>query len=84
MPNAGTFSNTTAAGIRSLTSVTTGRNELHTFKVLPSRWAVARTSGWLGRYRPLNRDHERQAQTGETMIYLAMIRLMLARLGRDM
>ena len=38
--------------------------------------------GWLGRYRRLNRDYERQAQTGETMVYLAMIRLMLARLGR--
>jgi hypothetical protein len=36
----------------------------------------------LGRYRRLNRDNERQAQTGETMIYLAMIRLMLTRLAR--
>ena len=59
------------------------RNELHTFTVLPRRWVVERTFGWLGRYRRLNRDHERQAQTGETMVYLAMIRLMLARLGRQ-
>lgn len=58
------------------------RNELHTFKVLPRRWVVERTFGWLGRYRRLNRDYERQAKTGETMVYLAMIRLMLARLGR--
>jgi putative transposase len=58
------------------------RNELHTFKVLPRRWVVERTFGWLGRYRRLHRDHERQAQTGEIMVYLAMIRLMLARLGR--
>ena len=58
------------------------RTELHTFKVLPRRWVVERTFGWLGRYRRLNRDYERQAHTGETMIYLAMIRLMLTRLVR--
>jgi len=58
------------------------RSELHTFKVLPRRWVVERTFGWLGRYRRLSRDYERQATTGETMVYLAMIRLMLARLGQ--
>jgi putative transposase len=58
------------------------RSELHTFKVLPRRWVVERTFGWLGRYRRLSRDYERQALTGETMVYLAMLRLMLARLGK--
>ena len=58
------------------------RTELHTFKVLPRRWVVERTFGWLGRYRRLNRDYERRAQTGETMVYLAMIRLVLTRLAR--
>jgi len=58
------------------------RSELHTFKVLPRRWVVERTFGWLGRYRRLSRDYERQANTGETMVYLAMLRLMLARLGK--
>ena len=58
------------------------RSDLHKFTVLPRRWVVERTFGWLGRYRRLNRDYERQAHTGETMVYLAMIRLMLARLGR--
>jgi putative transposase len=58
------------------------RSELHTFKVLPRRWVVERTFGWLGRSRRLSRDYERQAKTGETIVYLAMIRLMLARLGR--
>ena len=57
------------------------RSDLHIFKVLPRRWVVERTFGWLGRYRRLNRDYERQAETGETMVYLAMIRLMLKRLG---
>ena len=58
------------------------RSELHTFKLLPRRWVVDRTFGWLGRYRRLSRDYERQATTGETMVYLAMIRLMLTRLGK--
>jgi putative transposase len=58
------------------------RSEAHTFKVLPRRWVVERTFGWLGRYRRLHRDYERQAETGETMIYVAMIRLMLARLAK--
>jgi len=57
------------------------RSELHTFKVLPRRWVVERTFGWLGRYRRLNRDYERKARTGETFVHIAMIRLMLARLG---
>ena len=55
------------------------RTELHTFKVLPRRWVVERTFGWRNRYRRLSRDYERQAKTGETMVYLAMIRLMVAR-----
>ena len=58
------------------------RTELPVFKVLPRRWGVERTFGWLGRYRRLNRDYERQAHTGEIMVYVAMIRLRLARLGK--
>lgn len=58
------------------------RTDAHTFRVLPRRWVVERTFGWLGRHRRLNRDYERQAQTGEVMVYLAMIRLMLARLAK--
>lgn len=58
------------------------RSDHHRFKVLPRRWVVERTFGWLGRYRRLNRDYERQAHTGEIMVYLAMIRLMLARLAK--
>ena len=57
------------------------RTELHTFKVLPRRWVVERTFGWLNRYRRLSRDYERQAQTGEIMVCVARIRLMLARLA---
>ena len=44
---------------------------------------MARTFGELGRYRRLHRDSERQRQTGETMVCVAMIQLMLTRLTKD-
>jgi putative transposase len=49
------------------------------FTVLPRRWVVERTFGWLGRSRRLSRDYERRAEVAESMVYLTMIRLMLAR-----
>jgi putative transposase len=49
--------------------------------VLPRRWVVERTFAWLGRYRRLSKDYEALAATEEAWIYLAMTRLMLARLA---
>lgn len=49
------------------------------FVVLPRRWVVERTFGWLGRYRRLNRSYERRTDVAEAMVYLAMCRLMLSR-----
>jgi len=49
------------------------------FPVLPRRWVVERTFGWLGRSRRLSRDYERQAEVAEAFVYLAMCRLMLHR-----
>jgi transposase len=51
------------------------------FKVLPRRWAVERTFGWLVRNRRLARDYERLTANSEAMIKLAMIRLMTIRLA---
>ena len=51
------------------------------FQLLPHRWIVERTFAWLGRYRRLSKDYEAFAETSETMIRLAMIRLMLRRLA---
>ena len=48
----------------------------------PKRWIVERTFAWLLRNRRLVVDYERKVQTSETFIELAMIRLLLARLGR--
>ncbi len=52
------------------------------FKVLPRRWVVERTFGWLGRYRRLSKDYEQLTSSSEAMVYLGMIRLMLRRLNR--
>lgn len=53
------------------------------FVVLPKRWIVERTFGWLNRFRRLSKDYERKPETSETMIYLAMTRLMLRRLAPE-
>jgi putative transposase len=52
------------------------------FQVLPRRWVVERTFGWLGRYRRLSKDYEGLPETSEAMIYAAMIHLMVRRLAR--
>jgi putative transposase len=51
------------------------------FAVLPRRWVVERTFAWLGRHRRLSKDYETLPATSETMIRLAMIRLMVRRLA---
>jgi putative transposase len=56
------------------------RSDLHRFVVLPKRWVVERTFGWLGKYRRLSKDYETLPSSSENMIYLAMINLMLHRL----
>lgn len=47
------------------------------FQLLPHRWVVERTLGWLGRYRRLSRDFEHTVSSSEAMTYLASIRRML-------
>ncbi len=51
------------------------------FIILPRRWVVERTLGWLGRWRRLSKDYEELPEVSEAMITLAMIRLMLQRLA---
>jgi len=51
------------------------------FYVLPRRWVVERTFGWFGRYRRLSKDDEEVPQSRESMIYIAMIHLMVRRLA---
>jgi len=51
------------------------------FQVLPKRWVVERTFGWLMQHRRLARDHERSASSATAWIYIAMIRIMARRLA---
>src|SRR3954452_3329215 len=50
------------------------------FKVVPKRWVVERTFGWLGRYRRLSKDYEKLPETSEAMIQMAMNHIMVRRL----
>jgi putative transposase len=51
------------------------------FVIVPRRWVVERTRGWLGRWRRLSKDYEELPEVSEVMITLATIRLMLQRLA---
>lgn len=49
------------------------------FHVLPKRWIVERTFGWLSLYRRHSRDYEKLPESSEAMVYISMIQLMLHR-----
>ena len=52
------------------------------FAVQPRRWVVERTFAWLGKYRRLSKDYEKNTQSSEGFIYLASIRTLLKRLDK--
>ena len=53
------------------------------FVVLPRRWVVERTFGWLGTYRRLaGRDFETTPASSEAWIRICLSNLMLRRLAR--
>lgn len=54
------------------------------FQVEWKRWIVERTFGWLGNYRRLSKDYETWPETHESVVYVAMIRLMLRRLTKPL
>ncbi|MEW2051883.1 IS5 family transposase [Streptomyces sp. NPDC005476] len=53
------------------------------FVVLPRRWCVERTLGWLMRSRRLVRDFESLPASSETFVYFSMAMLMSRRLARS-
>jgi transposase len=52
------------------------------FVVLPRRWVVERTFGWLLRYRRLVRDYERRPEHHEAMVLWATVTIMTRQLDR--
>jgi putative transposase len=52
----------------------------HRFVILPRRWVVERTFGWLSKFRRLAKDYEYRTENSEAIILIAATRLMLARL----
>ena len=56
-------------------------DKLKGFKVIPKRWIVERTFSWFENYRRLSKDYEYRTDTSETMLYVAMIHVMVRRLA---
>ena len=55
------------------------RNELHKFVVIPQRWIVERSFGWLEKCRRLWKNCERKINTSLQMVVLAFLVLLLKR-----
>jgi transposase len=55
------------------------RNEVQTFKVLPQRWVVERSFGWLEKCRRLWKNCERSLDSSRAMMQVAFISLLLRR-----
>ncbi len=50
------------------------------FKVLARRWVVERTFAWILNARRLNKDYEKSRRNSQSMVYLAMMPVLLNRL----
>ena len=51
------------------------------FVLLPRRWVVERTFGWLGRFRRLARDYERLGEVLVVFHWIAFLGLLLKQVG---
>lgn len=56
-------------------------DDMKGFVVLPWRWVVERTFGWLNKYRRLSKDYEILPTSSEAWIQIAMINIMTRRLA---
>ncbi|MFD3658242.1 transposase [Streptomyces sp. NPDC058620] len=66
-------------------ALTVGKRDadLSGFVVLPRRWVVERTFGWLMRSRRLARDYERRTDTSKAMVLWSMTIVMSRRLAKQ-
>ncbi len=55
------------------------RNELHKFVVLPKRWIVERTFGWLDKFRRLWKNCERKLHNSSQILVFALISILIKR-----
>ena len=53
------------------------------FKLVPRRWVVERTFGWMMRWRRLVRDYEARLDVSEAMIHIALGGLLLRRIAHE-
>ncbi|WP_394355943.1 transposase [Spirosoma profusum] len=49
--------------------------------LLPRRWVVERSFGWLSFHRRLSKDDEKLTRNSESALYIAMLPMMLRRLN---
>lgn len=71
-----------AIAIRNLTGAdveVVKRSELHKFAVIPKRWIVERSFGWLDRCRILWKNCERYLENTLNLVKLAFISILLKR-----
>jgi transposase len=55
------------------------RNELHTLAVLPKRWVVERSFGWIDKARRLWKNCGRKPRHSQQMVVLAFIAVLIKR-----
>ena len=55
------------------------RSELHTFAVIPKRWIVERSFGWLDKCRRLWKNCERKLANTLNMVKFTFVRVLLGR-----
>ena len=77
----GTLITWALAVLRLVVTVIKRSDDTSGFVVLPRRWVVERTFGWLMRSRRLARDYERRPDSSEAMILWSMAMLMTRRLA---
>ena len=53
------------------------------FEVLPRRWIVERTFGWMTRWRQLVRDYEERIDCSQAMIHVALGSILLRRIAHQ-
>ncbi len=72
-------------GVENLSSATVEvmKREGKGFQLLARRWVVERTFAWLVKKRRLVVDYEKLPETSESLIYIAMVYLMLKRITKE-